>query len=59
MDRLSQLQDCFAALTEMCYTSVGVLQRDAPLVKIGSEKISAWTDEQIDKNTRDLERSLL
>jgi hypothetical protein len=58
MDRLSQLQDCFDKLVEMMYTSTGVLQRDAPLVKVGQNKITAWTEEQIEKNTQDLKRIL-
>ena len=53
-DRLSQLQECYDKLMEMFYTSIGVMQRDAPLVKVGEQEITAWTKEQVEKNTADL-----
>lgn len=53
-DRLSQLQECFDKLTEMFYTSIGVMQRDAPLVKVGDHEVTAWTAEEVEKNTTDL-----
>lgn len=44
MDRLTQLQECLDKLTTMFYTSVGVIQRDAPLVQVDANiPVSAWS----------------
>ncbi|KAJ3227817.1 hypothetical protein HK099_000071 [Clydaea vesicula] len=47
-DRVTQLQDCIDKLAEILFTSLGVLQRDAPLLQINKDvPITAWTSEQI------------
>ncbi|KAI8905979.1 hypothetical protein EDD86DRAFT_193355 [Gorgonomyces haynaldii] len=51
MDRLTQLQMVVDRMTEIFYTSVGVLQRDAPLAKTDFE-VECWTQEEIDANTK-------
>lgn len=54
MDRVTQLQECVDKLSELMYTGVGVLQRDAPLVACSEDqKVTCWTEEQIAKNTAD------
>ncbi|KAI8928877.1 hypothetical protein BC831DRAFT_446234 [Entophlyctis helioformis] len=51
MDRLTQLQECVDKMSEMFYTSVGVLQRDAPLVATNQElPVTSWTAEQVQAN---------
>ncbi|KAL3901920.1 MAG: hypothetical protein SGCHY_000217 [Lobulomycetales sp.] len=40
----------------MFYTSIGVMQRDAPLVKVGDHEVTAWTAEEVEKNTTDLKK---
>ncbi|KAJ3332808.1 Mediator of RNA polymerase II transcription subunit 21 [Blyttiomyces sp. JEL0837] len=53
-DRLTQIQDCLDKVTEMLYISVGMLQRDAPLISLNPEiPITAWTEEQVAKNQAD------
>ncbi|KAI9340417.1 hypothetical protein DFJ73DRAFT_557409 [Zopfochytrium polystomum] len=50
-DRLTQIQDCVGKLSELLYTAIGVLQRDAPLVALNNSiPITAWTEEQTKKN---------
>ncbi|KAI8811626.1 hypothetical protein BJ742DRAFT_796631 [Cladochytrium replicatum] len=57
MDRVTQLQDCLDRLSELFYTSVGVLQRDAPLKQISPDiPVSAWTDDQIRQNEENLKK---
>lgn len=46
-------------LTESFFNSVGVLQRDAPLVQTSpAVPVTAWSPDQIDKNRNDLQCSL-
>ncbi|KAJ3389712.1 Mediator of RNA polymerase II transcription subunit 21 [Lobulomyces angularis] len=53
-DRVTQLQDCIDKLAEILFTSLGVLQRDAPLLQINKDvPITAWTSEQVLKNKQD------
>ena len=50
-DRLTQLQECVNKLTELFFISVGVLQRDAPLLETNSEiPVTCWTKEQTQTN---------
>lgn len=50
-DRLTQLQECVNKLTELLFVSVGVLQRDAPLLETNPEiPVTCWTKEQIQSN---------
>ncbi|KAJ3115689.1 Mediator of RNA polymerase II transcription subunit 21 [Nowakowskiella sp. JEL0407] len=53
MDKLTQLQDRLDKLSVMLYTSVGVLQRDAPLVppKGSTIPVTAWTEQQVKERT--------
>jgi mediator of RNA polymerase II transcription subunit 21 len=54
MDRVTQLQECIDKVSELMYISVGVLQRDAPLVQCSPEHpVTAWTPEQVNKNLED------
>ncbi|KAJ3206467.1 Mediator of RNA polymerase II transcription subunit 21 [Dinochytrium kinnereticum] len=56
-DRLSQIQDCIDKITELFYTAVGVLQRDAPLVSVcPTVPVTAWSEEQLNKNTEETKR---
>ncbi|KAJ3175819.1 Mediator of RNA polymerase II transcription subunit 21 [Irineochytrium annulatum] len=56
-DRLTQIQDCLDKMTEIFFNSVGVLQRDAPLVPLNDgTPVTAWTDEQVAKNTEETQR---
>ncbi len=51
MDRLTQLQECSLKISELFYTAIGVLQRDAPLVELHPQvPVTCWTEEQIKKN---------
>ncbi|KAJ3009914.1 UNVERIFIED_CONTAM: Mediator of RNA polymerase II transcription subunit 21 [Siphonaria sp. JEL0065] len=51
-DRLTQIQDCLDKLAEMMFISLGVTQRDAPLVALNDKTpVTAWTEEQIRNNT--------
>ncbi|KAK6093988.1 hypothetical protein MT418_005812 [Batrachochytrium dendrobatidis] len=51
MDRLTQLQECLGKLTEIFFTSTGVLQRDAPLMSTNPDlPITSWKSEQIETN---------
>lgn len=54
-DRVTQIQQCAGKLSEIFFTSVGVLQRDATLIQVNPDiPITAWTPEQLEKNTIDL-----
>ncbi|KAI8846938.1 hypothetical protein BC829DRAFT_370310 [Chytridium lagenaria] len=51
-DRITQIQDCLDKLSELFFTSLGVLQRDAPLVPVHPAiPVTSWTEEQVKKNT--------
>jgi mediator of RNA polymerase II transcription subunit 21 len=51
MDRLTQLQECSLKVSELLYTAIGALQRDAPLVELDpSVPVTCWTEDQIKKN---------
>jgi hypothetical protein len=50
-DRLSQLQQTLNQQTEVFFTAVGALQRDAPLLETNPEiPVSCWSKEQIEAN---------
>jgi hypothetical protein len=52
-DRLTQLQECANKLTELLFLSVGVLQRDAPLLETNPEiPVTCWSKEQTENNWR-------
>jgi hypothetical protein len=46
-DRLTQLQESLDSLTEMFYTSIGILQRDAPLISTNDKPVELWKPEEI------------
>jgi mediator of RNA polymerase II transcription subunit 21 len=51
MDRLTQIQQCAEKISEHFFTSVGVLQRDAPLMETNPNiPVTCWTPEQIKNN---------
>jgi hypothetical protein len=51
MDRLTQLQECSLKVSELFYTAIGALQRDAPLMELDpSVPVTCWTEEQVKKN---------
>ncbi|KAI9208527.1 uncharacterized protein BJ171DRAFT_209217 [Polychytrium aggregatum] len=58
MGRLTQLQEAVDKITQILYTSTGVLQRDAPLLQVSADiPVTAWTEEQIQQRKQDLTAS--
>jgi mediator of RNA polymerase II transcription subunit 21 len=50
-DRLSQLQQTLNQQSEIFFTVVGALQRDAPLLETNPDiPVSCWSKEQIEAN---------
>jgi hypothetical protein len=59
-DRLTQLQECANKLTELLFLSVGVLQRDAPLLETNPEiPVTCWSKEQTENNWRSNQGSFI
>ncbi len=54
MDPLTQIQDTIDQISEIYYTLVGVLQRDASLVPTDTKPVTSWSSDQIQKNTQEL-----
>ncbi|KAI9321192.1 mediator complex, subunit Med21 [Obelidium mucronatum] len=54
-DRVTQIQDCLDKLAEIMYISLGVTQRDAPLVALNEKTpVTAWSEEQIRNNSQSI-----